>query len=74
MEMGATHYGFCSMIVGNLESFLPLAEFAYNNRYQSSIKMTPYEALYDYNFETPLCWTELNDEKLIGIYSQVLIK
>ena len=31
---------------GNWERYLPLIEFAYNNSYQSSIKMASYEALY----------------------------
>ena len=29
-----------------LEEQLPLVEFAYNNSYQASIRMVPYEALY----------------------------
>ncbi|KAA3473738.1 DNA/RNA polymerases superfamily protein [Gossypium australe] len=32
---------------GSWEEFLPLEEFAYNNSYQSSIQMAPYEALYE---------------------------
>ena len=31
---------------GSWEDHLPLVEFAYNNSYQSSIEMAPYEALY----------------------------
>ncbi|KAA3480899.1 taxadiene 5-alpha hydroxylase [Gossypium australe] len=31
---------------GNWEKYLPLVEFSYNNSFQSSIKMAPYEALY----------------------------
>ncbi|KAG8503406.1 hypothetical protein CXB51_001385 [Gossypium anomalum] len=31
---------------GSWEDYLPLAEFAYNNSYQASIQMAPYEALY----------------------------
>ncbi|KAA3487283.1 gag-pol [Gossypium australe] len=31
---------------GSSEEHLPLAEFAYNNSFHSSILMTPYEALY----------------------------
>ncbi|KAA3461229.1 DNA/RNA polymerases superfamily protein [Gossypium australe] len=49
---------------GNWERYLPLVEFAYNNSYQSSIKMTPYEALYGRKCRTPLCWTELCEKKL----------
>ena len=31
---------------GSWEEHLSLVEFAYNNSYQASIQMTPYEALY----------------------------
>ena len=34
---------------------LPLMEFAYNNSYQSSNEMAPYEALYGRKCRTPLC-------------------
>jgi hypothetical protein len=37
---------------------LPLAEFSYNNRYQESIKMAPFEALYGRWCRTPLNWSE----------------
>ena len=28
--------------------------------------MAPYEALYGQRFRTPVCWTELNEHKVIG--------
>ena len=28
--------------------------------------MTPYEALYGRKCRTPVCWTELNEHKVIG--------
>jgi transposase InsO family protein len=37
---------------------LPLAEFSYNNSYQESIKMAPFEALYGQRCRTPLNWSE----------------
>jgi hypothetical protein len=37
---------------------LPLAEFSYNNSYQESIKMAPFEALYGCRCRTPLNWSE----------------
>jgi hypothetical protein len=40
---------------------LPLAEFSYNNSYQESIKMTPFEALYGRQCRTPLNWSELGE-------------
>ena len=46
---------------GSWERYLPLVEFAYNNSYQSSLKMAPYEALYERKCRTPLYWTELKE-------------
>jgi hypothetical protein len=40
---------------------LPLAEFSYNNSYQESIKMAPFEALYGRRCRTPLNWSELGE-------------
>jgi hypothetical protein len=37
---------------------LPLAEFSYNNSYQESIKMAPFEDLYGRWCRTPLNWSE----------------
>jgi hypothetical protein len=41
---------------GSWEDHLALAEFVYNNSYQASIKMAPYEALYGRRCISPLCW------------------
>jgi len=38
--------------------WLPLPEFSYNNSYQESIKMAPFEALYGRKCRTPLNWVE----------------
>ncbi|KAA3490754.1 DNA/RNA polymerases superfamily protein [Gossypium australe] len=51
---------------GSWEEFLPLAEFAYNNSYQASIQMAPYEALYGRKCRTPTCWTELGERQILG--------
>ncbi|XP_040971352.1 uncharacterized protein [Gossypium hirsutum] len=45
---------------GSWEDYLSLAEFAYNNSFQSNNQMAPYEALYGHKCRTPLCWTELD--------------
>lgn len=42
---------------------LPLAEFAYNNNYHSSIEMAPYEALYGRPCHTPLCSTDVGERQ-----------
>jgi hypothetical protein len=43
---------------GSWHEHLPLAEFSYNNSYQSSIKMAPFEALYGRKCISPVCWFE----------------
>ncbi|KAA3472404.1 hypothetical protein EPI10_022887 [Gossypium australe] len=44
---------------GSWKDYLQLVEFTYNNSFQSSIQMAPYEAQYGCKCCTPLCWTEL---------------
>ena len=51
---------------GSWDRYVPLMEFAYNNNYQSSIGMAPYEALYGRRCRTPTCWIEMNEHKIIG--------
>ena len=51
---------------GNWSAYLPLAEFAYNNSYHSSIDIAPYEALYGRKCRSPLCWTELKERDMYG--------
>jgi hypothetical protein len=40
--------------------------FTYNNIYQTTIGITPYEALYGRKYWTTLCWEEVGDRQLIG--------
>ncbi|KAK8980910.1 hypothetical protein V6N11_048039 [Hibiscus sabdariffa] len=49
---------------GTWEKQLPLVEFAYNNSYQASIQMAPYEALYGRKCRTPVCWAEAGQKLL----------
>lgn len=51
---------------GSWEDYLPLAEFAYNNSFHSSIGMVPYKALYCRRCRSPICWTEVRDRALLG--------
>ena len=48
------------------DKHLHLAEFAYNNSYQSSIEMAPYEALYGRKCRSPICWYEVGERPLLG--------
>jgi hypothetical protein len=50
---------------------LRFAEFSYNNSYQESIRMAPFEALYGKKCRTPLNWVEVGDR---GHYGPDLIK
>jgi hypothetical protein len=45
---------------------LALAEFSYNNSYQASLKMAPFEALYGQRCHTPLNWSQVGERKLFG--------
>ena len=45
---------------------LPYAEFSYNNSYQASLKMAPFEALYGRRCRPPLMWDEVGDRQLFG--------
>jgi hypothetical protein len=48
----------CALKYGkSWDKSLPIAEFLYNNSYQASIEMAPYEALYGQRCRTPLFWT-----------------
>jgi hypothetical protein len=48
------------------DKHLPLAEFSYNNSYQESIKMSPFEVLYGRPCRTPLSWSESGERAIFG--------
>ena len=58
--------GYVLDFPGSWDRYIPLMEFTYNNSYQSSIGMAPYEALYGRRCRTPMCWTKMNEHKIIG--------
>jgi hypothetical protein len=45
---------------------LPWAEFSYNNSYQESLKMAPFEVLYGRRCHTPLNWIEPGEKVIFG--------
>jgi hypothetical protein len=45
---------------------LSYAEFSYNNNYQASLKMSPFEALYERNCRTPLHWDQPSERQVFG--------
>ena len=52
---------------GSWEEHFPLVEFAYNNSYQASIQMAPYEALYWRPCRSLLCLTEVGESFITGL-------
>ena len=49
------------------EDYLHLTEFAYNNGYQDSAKMSPYEVLYGRKCRTPVTWDRPVDWLMLGL-------
>lgn len=48
------------------EKSLPLVEFSYNNSFQASIKMAPFEALYGRKCRSPMCWDDVTEAAVLG--------
>ena len=57
---------YCMDWGGSWEQYLALAEFAYNNSFQASIGMPPFEALYGRPCRSPLCWEEPSDRDVLS--------
>jgi hypothetical protein len=49
------------------DKWLPYAEFSYNNSYQKSLKMSPFEVLYGRKCRTPLFWNEPGENEVFGL-------
>jgi hypothetical protein len=45
---------------------LPYTEFSYNNSYQESLKMAPFEMLYGRRCRAPLIWNETGERTVFG--------
>src|SRR3954470_17885650 len=48
------------------EKSLPFTEFAYNNSFQSSLGMAPFEFIYGRKCRTPLNWSEAGERQFFG--------
>ena len=48
------------------EDCLHLAEFAYNNRYQTSSKMSPFKVIYSRKCRTSVTWDSPVDRLMLG--------
>jgi hypothetical protein len=51
---------------GSWDQNLPWAEFSYNNSYQESLKMAPFEVLYECQCHTLLNWIEPGEKVIFG--------
>jgi len=57
----------CALQYGtSWDKSLPYAEFSYNNSYQNSLKMAPFEALYGRKCRTPLFWNQMGESQVFG--------
>ncbi|GJZ38336.1 putative reverse transcriptase domain-containing protein [Tanacetum coccineum] len=62
----ATYVSKCLTCAKVKDRHLPLVEFSYNNSYHTSIKASPFEALYGRKCRSPICWAEVGDSQLTG--------
>ena len=59
----------CALQYGDSwDKSLPYAEFSYNNSYQKSLNMVPFEALYGQKCRTPLFWNQIGETQVFGPY------
>jgi transposase InsO family protein len=57
----------CALQYGrSWDKSLSYAEFSYNNSYQESLKMVPFEMLYGHRCRTLLFWSETTEQKVFG--------
>ena len=57
---------------GSWETYLPLAEFSYNNSYHTSIDRPPFEMIYGRKCRNLICWGEVG-QRVIGS-TEVMLK
>ena len=56
----------CIRVLREMGRRFTFGKFSYNNSYQSTIKMAPFEALYKRKCRIPLCWSDLDEALIIG--------
>jgi hypothetical protein len=57
----------CALQYGrSWDKSLPYVVFSYNNSYQESLKMAPFEMLYGHRCRTPLFWNQARELKIFG--------
>nr|GFA54874.1 putative nucleotidyltransferase, ribonuclease H [Tanacetum cinerariifolium] len=50
----------------NLDDYICLVEFAYNNSWHASIKCAPFEMLYGRKCRAPICWDQVSERVIEG--------
>ncbi|KAK8972766.1 hypothetical protein V6N11_055129 [Hibiscus sabdariffa] len=58
----------------NSEKIIRQVEFTYNNSYQTSIQMAPFESLNGRRCRTPICWSELESLCRYEVGDKVFLK
>ena len=51
---------------GNWDEYMLLVEFAYNNSWQASISMAPFEFMYGRKCRALVCWNEVGEKTVEG--------
>jgi hypothetical protein len=46
---------------------LPYEKLSYNNNYQASLKMAPFEEIYGRKCRTPLYWNQTGESQVFGL-------
>jgi hypothetical protein len=46
---------------------IPYEEFSYNNSHQASLQMSPFQAFYGRNYQTPLHWDQPDERLVFGL-------
>jgi hypothetical protein len=60
--------GACALQHGiSWDKILPYAESSYNNSYQASLKMSPFETLYGRECRIPLHWIRLEEDNSLDL-------
>jgi transposase InsO family protein len=57
----------CALRYESWDKSMPYDEFFYNNSYQESLKMAPFEMLYGRRCQTPLFWNETGEQKVFEL-------
>lgn len=58
----------CALQYGtSWDKSFPYTEFAYNNSYQASLKMAPFEVFYGRKCSTPLFWNQAGERQVFGL-------